>query len=108
MAEVDTRKPDLLADWRNTMNSYRYILVQIYSFQPLYNTHWLTLSLATRRQCLHRLSLADMVHRPAKILYLKGRQVKGSVRLIRHRAMKTFWARRGMAPRVLNNGIIRE
>ena len=35
MAEADTRKPELLADWRISMNSYRYMLVQIYSFEPV-------------------------------------------------------------------------
>lgn len=44
MAEDDTRKPrnelQLLADWRTTMNSYRYMLVQnLFLRANLQHTH---------------------------------------------------------------------
>jgi len=44
MAEAETRKPhnepQLLADWRKTMNSYRYVSVQNLFFQAsLQHTH---------------------------------------------------------------------
>ena len=45
MAETDTRKPrfepELLADLRNPTESRRYLLVEIYYFEPLYSAHWL-------------------------------------------------------------------
>jgi hypothetical protein len=60
-----------------------------YSVRP--ENVWYTLaSIATKRQYFHRLSLADMVHRPAKILYRTRRNVPRSAFLMKHSAWKTF------------------